>query len=247
MHKPDYTLKKTQPLLTDGYYDPVFGRSLFDSVSKSYDLVNNVANFRMPVLIRKKIIGGLASDNRELKILDLMSGRGENWREISRVYPRGKIIAVDISEKMSELSAAVINRYSGSHITVLNTDIFETDFETGYFDIVICSFGIKCLSVAQLEVLTVMLKKIIKKDGKFLFIEVSRPHNKFTGRILSAHLKHTVPFIAGIFHRRRTAYKMLWEYFDRFSIDEAVSIFKKHDLRVKTRTHFYGSVISIRN
>lgn len=234
-------------ILNEEIYNTEFEKLLFNDISKSYDSVNNFANFRLPVLIRKKILQKLEQHDGELKILDLMSGSGENWGIISKRFPNAEITAIDISEEMTNASKKNGLKYFGSNIKIINNDIFKTELESDYYDLVICSFGIKCLSIVQLETLFVLMKRILKKEGKYLFIEVSKPNNFLFRSILLFHFRYILPLVAGIFHQKYKAYSMLWKYLDNFKIDDVVTIIKKNKLSNNSQYHFYGSIITFNN
>jgi len=226
-------------------YNTCFERTLFNSISNSYDNVNNIANFRLPIFIRKKIIKNLEINSGGLKILDLMSGQGENWEELNHRFPKSEITAIDISENMARISRENCRKWNESNIQIINDDIFNADFASDYFDLVICSFGLKCLSKSQIEEIVPLLKRILKKNGSFVFIEVSKPQNVILRISQKIHFKYVVPLIAGILDKKFKDYQLLWRFLDAFNVDEVISIFRKNGIHIKTKRYLFGNITTI--
>jgi len=74
--------------------------TMFDNISKRYDLLNHVLSLGIDVIWRKKAIKMLRDDHPKL-ILDIATGTGDFAIEALALNPE-KIIGVDISAGMLE-------------------------------------------------------------------------------------------------------------------------------------------------
>jgi ubiquinone/menaquinone biosynthesis C-methylase UbiE len=247
IHKKNDFNPNTTCMIKDEIYSDSYIKALFNKISESYDFVNNFVNFRLPILIRKNHLNTLEASNEAYKILDLMSGLGENWEVLSKRYPNAQITAIDISEKMCQLSNKKGIKYFGNNIKIINADIFKTELESQYYDLIICSFGLKCMSLNQIDLLAKLLKGAVKNGGKFHFLEVSKPSNLMVNKLISVHFKYYLPFIAWAFHKKHNEYKMLWKYMENFDIYSIMSIFDKHKLNIHFKQSLYGTVIILQN
>jgi len=228
-------------------YEAGYVMSAFNAISGSYEQVNNLANWRLPVYIRRKIISGLGQQRGDFKILDLMSGCGENWKQLAKQYPDAELVAVDISHDMLAKAAESGKKLFGKDIRFIRANIFEADLPTGYFDLVICSFGLKCLPAQQYGELIRLAQRCLKTDGKYLFIEVSKPNNNFLCFLLRMQFKYILPLTAVLFRGDHKPYRMLWQYLDTFTHTHFLTIAKQKKLCVHSTQHLFGSIITFKN
>jgi ubiquinone/menaquinone biosynthesis C-methylase UbiE len=234
--------------LAEEIYSAAFKRSLFDAISGSYDRVNNVANLGMPVVIRKSIFRRLLKgDQRNVRVLDLMSGCGENFRTIAALYPNAEVTAVDFSQRMSERSVSLGRKFFGKRITVVNADIFETQLNSDHYDLVVCSFGIKCLSDLHAQTFAQLVKRVLKREGRYLFIEVGRPGNVFLSAMFDIHFRYAVPLLGGAINWRLRSYRVLSKYVRHFKVSLFADLIKNENLQADVRSHFFGTVITLSN
>ncbi|WP_317129221.1 class I SAM-dependent methyltransferase [Empedobacter tilapiae] len=60
-------------------YDPNFVKKLFNKMSSSYERMNYITSFGFSIIWRKQFIKTLNRKRSKIKVLDLLSGLGENW------------------------------------------------------------------------------------------------------------------------------------------------------------------------
>lgn len=83
---------------------------------------------------------GLATGSR---VLDVCCGAGASALAAAEaVGPTGKVVGVDLSEKLLELAAAKANQQRLANIDFEVGDMLELRFATDSFDAVVCVFGI---------------------------------------------------------------------------------------------------------
>ncbi len=227
-------------------YEPEYVKRLFNRMSSSYERMNFITSFGFSILWRKQFIKQLESTNSEIKVLDLLSGLGENWITLIKHFPNAEFTALDFSDVMCKVSKQKSIRKYGNKFKVLNQDILKNRIPTNEFDIIICAFGLKTFNDKQIEELAQVIVRILKPNGKFSFIEVSKPTNKLLLFFYKFYLKRCIPVLGKLFLGNPSDYKMLWEYTDRFENSVKVrSTFEKHNLVVNFDQYFFGCATGI--
>lgn len=99
----------------------------------------------------------------------------------------------------------------------------------------------KTFNEEQLNIIAKEVHRILKPNGKFSFVEVSKPKNKVLLFFYSFYLGKIIPILGKIFLGNPEDYKMLWIYTSKFQSSENVKdIFEKHGLEVKIDKYFGG-------
>ncbi|MDJ1467986.1 class I SAM-dependent methyltransferase [Xanthocytophaga flava] len=227
-------------------YHADFVRQLFNSMSASYERMNFITSFGFSLLWRKQFIDKVGYDNSQVEVLDLLSGLGENWTTLIKRFPNGNFQAVDFSEIMYNKSQVKNFKKFGNRFTVHKQDILENKLPSAKFDIVTCAFGLKTFNDKQIEIFAFTLKRILKDNGRFSFIEVSTPTNKVLLTFYRFYLKHCIPFLGKIFLGNPSDYKMLWLYTEKFENSRKVKeAFEKQGLIVDFNEYFFGCATGI--
>lgn len=227
-------------------YSSDFVRQLFNRMSASYKRMNFIASFGFSLLWRKQFIKKVGFDNTQVEVLDLLSGLGENWSTLIKHFPNGNFQALDFSDSMVESSRSKSLKKLGNRFQVHKQDILENNLPSKKFDVVICAFGLKTFSEKQIEFLAFTLNRILNDNGRFSFIEVSKPTNKLLFIFYRLYLKHCIPFLGKLFLGNPNDYKMLWLYTDKFESSKTVKgIFEKQGLIVEFDSYFFGCATGI--
>jgi len=227
--------------LQEDIYEPEFVRRLFNSMSDSYERMNFITSFGFSIIWRKQFIARLGTDDQPIKVLDLLSGLGENWSTLKKHFPNASFTALDFSDVMCNQSRNKSLRLFGNRFSVTQQDVLCNKLPSNEFDIIACAFGLKNFNEHQLAALAKTLNRILKKNGKFSFIEISKPNNQLLLFFYRFYLKYCIPFLGKIFLGNPNDYKMLWEYTDRFQNAKQVhDIFKEQKLHVTYHSYFFG-------
>ncbi|MEZ0610144.1 class I SAM-dependent methyltransferase [Fibrella sp. WM1] len=230
----------------DNIYEPAYVKRLFNRMSGSYERMNFITSFGFSIRWRNQFIRRLPTDERPIRVIDLLSGLGENWALLLDRYPRATFTALDFSEEMHRVSSQKNEQQFNSRFTVLNQDILASDLSSGEFDVVVCAFGLKTFNGAQLEALAKTTSRILKPQGQFSFIEISKPPNKLLLWLYRFYLKRMIPLLGNVFLGNPSDYRMLWEYTDRFANAKAArAVFERYGLMVQLDDYFYGCATGI--
>jgi demethylmenaquinone methyltransferase/2-methoxy-6-polyprenyl-1,4-benzoquinol methylase len=227
-------------------YSSDFVRQLFNSMSASYERMNFITSFGFSLLWRKQFIKKVGHNKSQVEVLDLLSGLGENWSTLIKHFPNANFQALDFSDSMVESSRNKSLKKLGNRFIVHNQDILENNLPSEKFDIVTCAFGLKTFNEQQIDFFAFTLKRILKENGRFSFIEISKPSNKILLLFFRFYLKHCIPFLGKLFLGNPNDYKMLWLYTDKFeSSKKTKEIFEKHGLTVDFDLYFFGCATGI--
>lgn len=215
-------------------------------MSNSYERMNFITSFGFSILWRKQFIRLLGTSNSEIKVLDLLSGLGENWSIILESFPNADFYALDFSEEMCKASNKKNIIQFSNKFKIYNQDILKNELPLNHYDIISCAFGLKTFNQNQIEELAKTTSEILKTNGRFSFIEVSKPSNKILLFFYGFYLKRCIPLLGKIFLGNPSDYKMLWTYTDKFVNSKVVKeIFEKYNLEVKYEQYFFGCATGI--
>jgi len=158
---------------------------VFTSVSKNYDIMNDAMSFGIHRLW-KKILVELASVGDKDIILDIASGTGDISKIISKEYPNTSIFMTDINFEMLDEGrnrAIDENFYSNCSFCQLDGEVLP--FESGAFDLITVGFGLR--NFTNKEKGLSEMRRCLKKNGKLLVLEFSKPNNQLFSKELSLY------------------------------------------------------------
>ncbi|MGI9543239.1 MAG: ubiquinone/menaquinone biosynthesis methyltransferase, partial [Cyclobacteriaceae bacterium] len=116
--------------------------SMFNTISKRYDLLNHLLSLGIDIIWRKKAIK-LLRKKPSSHILDIATGTGDFAIEALALNPE-KVIGVDISEGMLAMGREKIRKKGlENKIELRLGDSEKLLFEDNKFDAVIVSFGVR--------------------------------------------------------------------------------------------------------
>lgn len=227
-------------------YEPEFVKKLFNQMSSSYEKMNYITSFGFSIRWRKQFLDKLGKSDAELKVIDLLSGLGENWTFLKKNFPNSEFYALDFSEEMILQSQNKADKVFDGKLHLICENMLESNLKSDYFDIVSCAYGLKTFNEEQLQIMAKELQRILKKNGKFCFVEVSKPKNKMFLFFYRLYLSKIIPILGKVFLGNSNDYKMLWIYTEKFENSENVKrIFEQHHLKVNFDNYFYGSATGI--
>jgi demethylmenaquinone methyltransferase/2-methoxy-6-polyprenyl-1,4-benzoquinol methylase len=227
--------------MNENIYSPEYVKALFNSMSSSYERMNYITSFGFSIRWRKEFLRPLASTDRSVEILDLLTGMGETWQGTKNRFPKCNLTALDFSEGMLEQAARKNRIKFGDEITVLQQDVLNNTLPDAHFDYVTCAFGLKTFNSEQLSRLASETKRILKPGGHFSFVEVSQPDNRILEALYGFYLGRVIPILGRLFLHNSNDYRMLWRYTTQFkSAKNAAAIFASSGLKVTPMSYFFG-------
>lgn len=227
-------------------YEPEFVKQLFNQMSGSYERMNYITSFGFSIRWRKQFIRKLEKSDKEIEVIDLLSGLGENWIILKKQFPHANFHALDFSSAMIRKSKKKAEYIFQGKIQITCEDILQNQFNSNCFDVISCAYGLKTFNERQLEILAGEIQRILKPNGRFSFVEVSVPGNKILLFFYRFYLKRIVPVLGKLFSGNSEDYKMLWKYTEKFeNAGRVLDIFEKTGLKTEYESYFFGCATGV--
>ena len=160
-------------------------RSLFDSISGRYDLVNRVMTFGMDVGWRRRAVNELRLPGGAL-VLDLACGTGDLCRELQRDGYRA--VGLDFSHGM--LTAATTSA------PLVEADVLRLPLRDGAADGATCGFALR--NVVDLGAFFAELARVVRTGGRVALLDASEPDNPLMRVGHRVYFRNVVPRIGGL-------------------------------------------------
>ena len=186
---------------------------MFNNISGNYDFLNHFLSLGIDILWRRKAIG-LLKEIKPKKILDVATGTGDFAIQSMSLDPK-EVIGIDISDGMLEVGRKkIVNKGLSEIIELRNGDSEEIPFDDNYFDAVIVAFGVRNFENLELGLQNIL--RVLKKDGKLVVLEFSKPKRFPMKQLFGFYFKNILPLIGKVFSRDNSAYTYLPESVEAF-------------------------------
>jgi demethylmenaquinone methyltransferase/2-methoxy-6-polyprenyl-1,4-benzoquinol methylase len=170
-------------------------RTLFDTISGRYDLVNRVMTFGMDAGWRRRAVRELRLPLGSL-VADLACGTGDLCREA--IASGMRPVGFDFSHGM--LVAA------HTPAPLVQADILMLPLRDASVDGATCGFALR--NVVDLGDFFTELARVVRPGGRIALLDASTPDNPVLRAGHGVYFNHVVPFIGGVLSNR-TAYSYL--------------------------------------
>ena len=180
-------------------------KNIFESISKDYDLMNDLITFKYHSKWKKEIAMIAKEDNPKV-ILDIATGTGDIAINLSKLKD-SQIIGVDISEKMLDVAGDKIRKMNITNIKLELCKAEKLKYKNNFFDLISIGYGVR-----NFEDLINGLKesyRVLKKNGKLIILETSVPNNFLIKYLYLLFTSIYVPLISFIFTKNIKAYNYL--------------------------------------
>lgn len=164
-------------------------RSLFDTISGRYDLVNRVMTFGMDGAWRRRAVAGLRLPGRAL-VVDLACGTGDLCTELQRNGYHA--IGFDFSHGM--LTAATTS------VPVVEADVLRLPLRDSAADGVTCGFALR--NVVDLDAFFTEVARVVRTGGRIALLDASEPDGAVMRAGHGVYFRHVVPRIGGLLSDR---------------------------------------------
>jgi demethylmenaquinone methyltransferase/2-methoxy-6-polyprenyl-1,4-benzoquinol methylase len=181
---------------------------MFDKISLRYDFLNHFLSLGIDKIWRKKAVK-LLREIKPQKILDLATGTGDFAIALLKLKPQ-EIVGMDISDGMLEVGRKKMHKYGyDSIVSMRNGDSEALPFEDNYFDALTVGFGVR--NYENLEKGLAEMLRVVRKDGKLVILEFSKPKRFPVKQYYAFHSKYIIPFFGKRISKDEKAYAYLPE------------------------------------
>ncbi len=157
------------------------------------------------------------------------------------IHNYSQIHALDFSEGMLNYAHKKNVKYYASNVNIISEDVLKNQLPSNHFDVLVCSFGLKTFNNEQLHILAKEVKRILKPNGRFSFIEISQPANTLLNALYGFYIGNLIPILGKLLLGNPEQYKMLWTYTKKFkNAQKAQKIFEEKGLESNYQSYFFG-------
>lgn len=178
---------------------------LFDSINKKYDLMNDVISFGSHRLIKRNAMKNSVNGN----LLDLAAGTGDLAIYFRKLYTgeQNIVLADPNTEMLSYAKLRLAKKSIIDNIEFVTTYAEKLPFDDNSFDNISIGFGFRNFTDKEQSLQEIM--RVLKKNGKLIMIDFSKPTNPIIRFLNSIYLRKIVPIIAKIFTGNFEEYRYL--------------------------------------
>ena len=182
---------------------------VFTSVSKNYDIMNDAMSFGMHRLW-KRILVELAAIGENDVVLDIASGTGDISKLISKEYPNTNIFMSDINyDMLNEGRNRAIDESFDSNCSFCQLSGEILPFKDNAFDLITVGFGLRNFTNKERGLKE--MKRCLKKNGKLLILEFSKPINSTFSKIYDWYSFNILPRLGSVLANDSESYQYLAE------------------------------------
>ena len=183
--------------------------NVFDTVSKNYDLMNDLMSFGIHRLWKKVTIetSGIRDD---FVVLDLAGGTGDMVKLMrEKISDKGMLILSDINQSMLREGRDRLINEGIEGIQTAQIDAQYLPFEDNTFDFITIAFGLR--NVTNKEQALQSIHNALKPGGKLVVLEFSRPQNEAFREIYDLFSFEVIPKIGELIAQTEESYRYLAE------------------------------------
>lgn len=208
-------------------------------MSKTYGRLNLISSFGFSHAWRLACARELRADS-PVDCADLMAGGAEAALLLREMLPEGSTITTyDFCPEMCRLARASVTRRS-TDISVELRDVFSLPAIPS-FDRIVCSFGLKTLSDAQLARFAILISTWLRPGGTAAFVEIHIPTQSILRWPYLFYLRQIIPLFGRIAQRNADCYRWLAAYTEDFAgRDRFARQLRDNGLRCEQNSLFFG-------
>ncbi len=178
---------------------------IFDQIAEGYEFLNMIISFGQINRWRRKSVR-IMSPPKSGRVLDICCGPGNLTREIAGHVPEGKVIGLDFSEVMIE-KARSQTAEKMQNVEFITGDATDLDFESGQFDLVSVSFGLR--NIPEMEKAIDEMFRVLKPGGKAASLDLGKPENSIFRMLHGFYFHRIMPRLAGFIMGSKKPYQHL--------------------------------------
>ncbi len=179
--------------------------SVFTSIYKKYDLMNDVISLGFHRIIKRKATKNCHSGN----LLDLAAGTGDLAIYFRKLYgENNKITLADPNAEMLSYAKIRLEKKSiNKNVEFVTCYAEKLPFNDNSFDNVAIGFGFRNFT-NRIKTLN-EINRVLKNKGRLIIIDFSKPVNPIINALNTFYLNNIVPVLAKIITGNISEYKYL--------------------------------------
>ncbi|GIV45347.1 MAG: demethylmenaquinone methyltransferase [Ignavibacterium sp.] len=184
-----------------------FVREMFNSIYRTYDLLNHLLSFGIDIYWRKRALKDIYLHEDDT-CLDLAAGTGDFGIEVHKKF-QCNIIGYDIAENSLKVFQEKVKKkkFDESKFTFIVGEAENINLQDETVNLITIAFGIRNFYDSQKSLNE--MYRVLKNGGRILILEFSLPENRFIRFIYRLYFEKILPFIGKIISKDNSAYKYL--------------------------------------
>ena len=185
--------------------------SVFSSVHKKYDFMNDIMSLGVHRLWKEKFIEWM-NPQPNSKLIDVASGTGDIAKLFfDKTNETGEITCVEPNKQMLEQGKIKLKKHS--KINWVNSQAEKIPVEDNTFDYYSISYGIR--NVSNINSTLSEALRVLKPGGRFMCLEFSKVDNELID-FLYKQYSRTIPLIGKLIVGSEKPYEYLVESIEKF-------------------------------
>lgn len=199
----------------------------FNSIARQYDFMNTLLSFGIHYLWKRTAVQLLALQPGD-RVLDVCGGTGDlSIQAVRAVGKNGLVALYDINRAMMDAGRIKSTHTAARRrIQFVQGNAEQISFPDETFDAVMVGFGIR--NVTHMEQGFREMHRVLKKSGKMMCLEFSKPTNPVFRWLYDRYSLHVMPLLGQVLAGTRQAYTHLPESIRMFPLaDELAAVLRR--------------------
>jgi ubiquinone/menaquinone biosynthesis methyltransferase len=218
-----------------------YNEQVFTEIAPRYDFITRALSFWQDAAWKRAMMNRLPRIDSPL-CLDLACGTGDISFLLAKKYPAGRVIGIDITEKMLVLAR---RRNECPNVGFFRQDMGRLDIDSRSVDIITGGYALR--NAPDLSVALDEINRVLRPGGTAAFLDFSRPEAPRIEKIQHGVLKAWTEFWGWALHRNPEVYGYIAQslrcYPDRIRLRRMLE--KRGMDIVYTKLHFPGMTETI--
>jgi len=182
-----------------GYIDTPGGKRRYNEehftiAAPRYDLATKGMSFARDSSWKRHLVDALP-ENPSPRCLDLACGTGDVTFLLSKKYPRGEIVGLDLTESMLGIAR---KRNCYSNVTFKKGDMSQTGFQNGSVDIITASYALR--NAPEISETIGEIQRILTPGGVLAILDFSKSDHLFSQKLQCSLLEGWCGFWGFLLH-----------------------------------------------
>lgn len=220
-------------------------KDTFNSIAKSYDLMNTLMTFGLDKSWRRLAVkhSGLEEGGMGL---DICCGTGMlAMEQAGAAGPTGRVIGLDFSKNMIEIAQQNIRDHTfKDNIQFVQGDAMVLPFENNYFDCVTVGWGLR--NVPDVFRVVQEMARVVKPGGKVVSLDMAQPAAPVFKEFYWLYFDRIIPAVGKLLSGNKKAYEYFYNSARGFMCQqELADLFAQVGLDETRYLNLCGGVVAI--
>jgi len=197
--------------------------TVFHSVAKHYDLMNDLLSFGLHRLWKRQAIANLQLEPHH-HVLDLAGGTGDlSSLILKKLNEQGRLIFSDINDSMLNIGRnRLLDEGFVQQFKIVQANAESLPFPNNAFHRIIIGFGLRNVTHPSLALSEMF--RVLKPGGRVIILEFSHPRSEQLSRCYNAYSFNVLPWLGKMICNDEASYQYLVESIRMHPSQEALKM-----------------------